>query len=291
MPAFSPSALKDYRTQTYFLAPGQRLASADEAVDFVNRRSFAFFWPIKEVELPSLWVAAAGDRPVPEEHDDPGHVTWGWKDSLLGQRRWYYGRVLKRRNAMISLAALPYFYVLSPNLGDPENDYLEQYLQGTLTAESKAIYECLLTQGPLDTLALRKAAHLASTGSNGRFAKALDDLQMAFKVVPVGISQAGGWRYAFIYDLTHRHFPDLISQAGALYESTARQHLAWLYLQSVGAVPAAQVGRLFGWKTSEAEACLKALLAAGKCVTAEFSGQPQPWVGLPQLVEPSSSAS
>ena len=53
--------------------------------------------------MPSLWVAVAGDRPVPDEHDDPGHVTWGWKDGLLGKRRWYYGRVLRKRNTFISL--------------------------------------------------------------------------------------------------------------------------------------------------------------------------------------------
>jgi hypothetical protein len=289
MPSFSPAALKTYRTHTYFSAPGQRLASAEEAVEFVNRRGFVYFWPIKGVELPSLWVAAAGERPVADQHDDPGHITWNWKDSLLGQRRWYYGRVLKRRNAMLSLAVLPYFYVLSPNYGDPENDYLEQYLQGTLTAESKALYECLLTEGPLDTIALRKAARLSGTASDGRFTKALDDLQMGFKVLPVGISPAGAWRYAFIYDLTHRQYPDLIGQAGALYESAARQHLTLLYLQSVGAVPQFQVARLFGWKIDDTEKCLRPLLASGQLVTAAFPDQPYPWVGLTQLLEPSSA--
>jgi hypothetical protein len=287
MPSFSPLTLQSHRTQTYFTAPGQRLASADEAVEFVNRRGFVFFWPIKDVELPSLWVAAAGDRPVADAHDDPGHVTWSWKDSLLGQRRWYYARVLKKRNAMLSLAVLPYFYALSPNFGDPENDYLELYLQGTLTAESKALYECLLSEGPLDTIALRKAARLAGPSSDGRFAKALDDLQMGFKVLPVGISPVGAWRYAFIYDLPHRQFPDLISQAGAIFEADARQHLARLYLQSVGAAPVSQVTRLFGWKNEETEKCLKPLLASGQLMMGTFPNQPHPWVGLPHLIDPS----
>jgi hypothetical protein len=289
MQVFSPSALKNYRSQTYFSAPGQRLASAEEAVEFVNRRGFVFFWPIKDVELPSLWVAAAGDRPVADQHDDPGHVTWTWKDSMLNQHRWYYGRVLKKRNAMLSLAALPYFYALSPNFGDPENDYLEQYLQGTLTAESKALYESLLSQGPLDTIALRKSAHLSGPASDGRFTKALDDLQMGFKVIPVGISPVGAWRYAFIYDLPHRHFPDLIEQAGAIYESNARQHLALLYLQSVGAITVAQVARLFAWKNDETEKCLRPFLSSGQLVTAAFPNQPHPWVGLPQLIGSSSA--
>jgi hypothetical protein len=285
----SLSSLKTYRAQTFRTAPGLRIASAEEAVDFVNQRGFAFFWPIKGIDLPSLWTAAAGDRPVPDEHDDPGHVTWGWKDGLLGQRRWYYGRVLRHRNAMISLACLPYFYTLSNNYGDPENDYLEQYRQGTLTAEAKGIYETLLNQGPLDTIGLRKAAHLSSPGSDGRFNKALDDLQMEFKVLPVGISQAGGWRYAFVYDLTHRHFPDLIEQAGQIFEANARQHLAYQYLLALGAAPLAHIARLFGWKTDLAEKAIKPLLSSGQLVMAAYPEQSQLWVGLPQLVEPSSA--
>src|SRR5512143_922757 len=144
MPVINLQRLAEYRSHTYFTARGMQLTSVDQAVDFVNQRGFAFFWPIKGVELPSLWIAAAGDRPVADEHDDPGHVTWGWKDSLLGQRRAYYARLLRRRNTFVSLDILPYFYALSPNYGDWENDYLDQYEIGQLTLESRLLYEALL---------------------------------------------------------------------------------------------------------------------------------------------------
>jgi len=61
----------------------------EEAIRYVNERGFIYFWPINGILLPSLWEAVSGDRPVPNEHDDPGHVTWGWKDSLLGKHVWY----------------------------------------------------------------------------------------------------------------------------------------------------------------------------------------------------------
>ncbi|MSP13309.1 MAG: hypothetical protein EXR62_10185 [Chloroflexi bacterium] len=47
----------------------------EEAITYLNQRGFIFFWPIKDVVLPSLWGAVAGNRPVAAEHDDPGHVT------------------------------------------------------------------------------------------------------------------------------------------------------------------------------------------------------------------------
>jgi hypothetical protein len=289
MVAFSQARIQTYRARTFHTAAGLRLASADEAVDFVNERGFVFFWPIKGYDYPNLWMAAAGDRPVPDEHDDPGHVTWSWKDSLLGARRWYYGRVLRQRNAMISLEALPYFYALSNNYGDPENDYREQYLQGTMTLEAKSVYEALLESGPLDTIALRKAARLSSRESDSRFNKALSDLQMDFKVLPVGISPVGAWRYAFIYDLCHRHFPNLIEQASHIFEADARQFLAELAIQSLGATPDSFISRLFRWNTDEMEKCTQQLISSGKYVGAPFPGQDKIWIGLTELVDSTST--
>ena len=104
-----------HRTKTYHLAPGLRVTNPEEAIDFVNERGFTFFWPIKDVTMPSLWAAVAGDRPVPDAHDDPGHITWGWKDELLGARKWYYAKVLRKRATLISLALAPHFYALSEN--------------------------------------------------------------------------------------------------------------------------------------------------------------------------------
>ena len=79
--------IKQYRTQTFRTTNEQRITTKEQAIKFVNDRGFVYFWPIKGVVLPSLWVAVAGDRPVANAHDDPGHVTWRWKDSLHATSR------------------------------------------------------------------------------------------------------------------------------------------------------------------------------------------------------------
>jgi hypothetical protein len=201
--------IKAYRRETYRVSAGNRIKTREEAIQFAQQRGFIYFWPIKDILMPSLWVAVAGDRPVADAHDDPGHVTWGWKDGLLGKRRWYYAKVLRKKSTIISLDVAPYFYALSQNFGAPEEDYLVQYMQGRLTQEAKLVYETLLNEGPLDTITLRRAAHLSSRESESRFNRALADLQADFKLIPVGTSQAGGWRYSFVYDLVHRHYPEL----------------------------------------------------------------------------------
>jgi hypothetical protein len=256
--------VQSYRARTYRLLPGMQLNSADDAVAFVNERGFVYFWPINGVNLPSLWAAVAGDRPVADAHDDPGHKTWGWKDSLLGKHRWYYAKVIKKKATMISLEVAPYFYALSENYGSPEEDYLTLYEQGRLTQEAKTLYEVLLRDGPLDTVALRKAARLSSSGSDSRFNKALTDLQADFKILPVGVTDAGAWHYAFAYDIVTRHYPELPDLAQKIGEAAARRKLACLYLYSLGAVPIADLTRLFGWRPAQTERAVNELLEAGE---------------------------
>ena len=260
MPNLTQQRLTDYRRDTFRLDPARRLHSKEEAVQFANERGFIFFWPIKGVTLPSLWTAVAGDRPVADEHDDPGHITWGWKDNLLDKRVWYYARILRRRNSIISLDMLPFFYALSPNFGDPDEDYLLQYEQGLLTQESKLVYEALLKEGPLDSISLRRAARLASPENASRFNRALDSLQFEFKVLPTGVAEAGAWRYAFIYDLTHRYYPNLVEQAGPISEPAARQQLLTVYYRSLGAAARQEASKLFGWRPEDMERTYKALI-------------------------------
>lgn len=259
----SPERLNAYRRQTFRLDVAMRIRDAEEAIRFVHERGFIFFWPIKGITFPSLWAAVAGDRPVADAHDDPGHVTWGWKDSLLGQRRWYYAKVLRKKATIISLEALPYFYALSENYGSPEEDYLTIYEQGRLTQESRAVYEALLHEGPLDTIALRKATHLTSRESDSRFNKALSDLQSDFKILPVGVSQAGRWRYAFIYEITPRHYPDLIDRTRLISERRARCRLAEIYFNSVGAAQLRDLRMLFGWSPADTTRALEELVENG----------------------------
>jgi len=286
MQTLTPARLKEYRTLTYYTHSGLQLHSVADAVAFVNQRGFIFFWPVKNVVLPSLWAAAAGDRAVPDEHDDPGHVTWDWKDSSLGKHCWYYARILRRRNTFISLDILPYFYALSPNYGEPEIDYLDQYEEGLMTAESRAIFEALLNQGPLDTLALRRAAHMTGSSNNTRFSRALDDLQIEFRVLPVGISSAGSWHYAFIYDLTHRHMPELIDRARPISEAQARQKLIEVYLKSIGAAQPHQLSLLFGWKNELIQSTLQ-LLRNTERITMDvgIDGQGGGWIAIPEIFD------
>ncbi|MFV1858406.1 MAG: DNA glycosylase AlkZ-like family protein [Anaerolineales bacterium] len=253
--------IEAYRAKTYLRE--RRLGTVEQAVEFVQERGFVFFWPIKDIEFPSLWTAVAGDRAVASEHDDPGHVTWGWKDQMLGKRKWYYAKLLRKKATLISLKVAPYFYALTENYGDPEGDYLVQYEAGRLKQENKQVYEVLLRQGPMDTVALRRKVGLTSKGSKYRFERALVELQKDMKILPVGVAEAGAWNYAFIFDIVSRHLPGLLDKARQIPESEARLKLTELYFRSLGASSAREFGKVFGWRKAQLRVAVQQAEQAG----------------------------
>lgn len=283
METLSPDMLQCYRQRTFRLAPYLRLRTQEQAVAFVRERGFVYFWPITGIPFPSLWTAAAGDRPVADAHDDPGHITWGWKDNLLGGREWYYAKVLRKRSTMVAMELAPYFYALTENYGSPEEDYLTLYEQGRLTVEAKMVYEALLDRGPLDTIELRRTARLSAPGSDGRINKAIVDLQANFNIAPVAVTHSGAWHYAFVYDVVTRRYPELPELAQAISDAQAQQTLLMAYFNSLGAASLREARKLFGWRPEALERAFRALVDAGKLRSVTVEGQPDEFFALADL--------
>jgi hypothetical protein len=282
MPTLNLDRLKKHRARTYNLPPSKSLTTPNQALRFVQARGFVYFWPIKGIDLPSLWVAVAGDRPVADQHDDPGHVTWGWKDGALGKRTWYYGKILRHKATIIALETAPYFYALSENYGSPEEDYLVAYHEGRLTQPARQIYEALLEHGALNSIDLRRTAKLANA-KESEFNKGLDQLQADFKILPIGVAEAGAWRYSHIYEMTVRHFPELVEQARTIGESQARSKLLELYFASVGAAQVRDVIKLFGWSREVTERTINKMISEESLVRTSHPKHEGAWLALPFL--------
>lgn len=275
--------LQALRTRTFNLPPQKRVSSPAAALTFVNKRGFVYFWPIKGIDLPSLWVSVAGDRPVADARDDPGHITWGWKDGALDKKTWYYAKILRGKATMISLEIAPYFYALSENYGSPEEDYLIAYQEGRLPQSAKQVYEALLDKGAMNTLDLRKEAKL-SNAKDSEFNKALEYLQKDFKILPVGVAQAGAWKYSHIYDITTSHFPELAERARKITESQARMKLLELYFDMVGAAQVRDVQKLFGWGNEVVKRAVGKMLESGKLSLTEHPKIKGEWVAVSEIL-------
>jgi hypothetical protein len=277
--------LDTHRAQTFHLPPEPPIQNPEQALKWVNQRGFVFFWPIKGISLPSLWVTVAGERPVADAHDDPGHITWEWKDQALGKKIWYYSKLLRKKATIISLEIAPYFYALTENFGSPEEDHLIMYEQGRLTLAARLVYEALLKEGPLNTIDLRKESHLASQQSDSEFSRALEVLQADMKILPVGVAEVGAWKYAFIYDIVPHHYEDLPEQAHQIGEAEARVKLAGLYFQSLGALQQRDLQKLFGWSPEITSRTIKRMIEAGQIKPGiSIPNMPGEYLALTELV-------
>lgn len=268
------------RDYNYRRTPERRVQTIEEARAFVEEVGFCHFWPIKGIETPNLFHAIAGRiRPVPREHDDPDiSKCWGWKDHALGKKWWYYGKLLRRRATIVSLDLLPAFYACSENYGDL-SDYLEEYRAGMMTAEAKAIYEAILEHGPLDTVRLRREARMSAESAKSRFDRALVELQVGLKVLPIGVARTGAWNYAFVYEIVQRHFPELPEQARHVKRSEARRTLLLMYLDNVVTADRrmiAKVFHVFRWTPTELNRTIAVLLEEGTIQEVQVKNVKQP---------------
>ena len=264
------------RERNYHRTPERRITTVEEARAFVDEVGFCFLWPIKDIELPSLFHAIAGRaRPVPMIHNDPDlSLCWGWKDSALGEQWWYYGKLLRRRATLISLDMLPYFYACSENYGDLD-DYLQEYEDGLMTAEAKAVYEAILENGPLDTVRLKRESRLSAESAKSRFDRALVELQVGMKMIPIGIARVGAWNYAFNYEIVQRHYPELPGKARHIRRSEARSVLVQRYLENVVSVDRKMIAKVFHvlhWTPGELERTVTALIEEGTVIQFAIEG-------------------
>ena len=108
-------------------------------------------------------------------------------------------------------------------------------------------------------------------------------MQADFKILPVGVAEAGAWKYSFIYEIVPRHFPDLPEQARKIGEGAARTKLVELYFQSVGAAQEGDVSKLFGWKKELITRTLSGLVTKRKLVESEHPKHKGKWLVLKEL--------
>lgn len=247
--------LQAVRAERYRQRPHLRVNAEGEALDFLNDVGLCSLFSAKGIELPSLWGALCGQNlPVPRQHDSHElGLAWQWKDTLPIAGHVLYGKFLRKKPVFISLDLAPSFYALSPNYGDPAEDYMQDYLDGRLSVESKQVFEVLLELGALPTSRLRREAGLAGKANATRFDRALAELQMDFRIVKVAISDANRWGYCYVYDLLSRRFPEVVEASRGIKGRQARETILLRYLRTVAAATPKQIGKVLGWTPSDVE--------------------------------------
>jgi hypothetical protein len=157
-------------------------------------------------------------------------------------------------------------------------DSLAECEDGKLTAEAKAVYGAILGNGPLDTVRLRREARTSAESAKSRFDRALVELQVGLKVLPIGVAHTGAWNYAFMYELFQWWSPEVPEQAHAIKRSEARRVLVQRYLDTVVAADRKMIAKVFHvlkWTSRELERTIETLLEEGTIQEVQVEGMKQ----------------
>ena len=259
------AAANTLRNGHYRRTKPQRLQTAQAIREFVDDVGLCLLFPAQGLELPNVYQAVAGfQKSMTAKHNDSAiSLTWSTKDKTLNQRWWYYGKLIKSKATLVALDLLPSFYALSENYGDPD-DYLTEYEAGTLSADAKNIYAALLNEGPMHTIDIKRKVGLYGDAIKGKFDKAILDLQTGLKILPVGVAEAGAWRYAFVYDLLWRWLPGVPPQAQQISRGEARVNILARHLRNVVYATPKELTRTFGWSAKDVQTAVQRLAEQGQ---------------------------
>jgi hypothetical protein len=271
------AARRDY---IYHRRQDRRVRREADALGFINEVGVCFLFSAEGSEMPTLYEAIVGDQSAwTTAHDYETGLAWRWKDSLPIDRKCFYGKLLRGKPVLVSLAMFPYFYAVSGNYGDLDQ-YLEDYSDGKISLAAKQIYEALLFHGALPTSVLRRQANLPGKQNARDFERGLAELQMGMKITKTGISDANRWRYCYIYDLLPRWLPDLVEMAVAMKSRDAYPVILRQHLRNVIVATPADIARLFGWTQDVVDRAVSALVAAGEVRQGvRIEGLPGEWLG------------
>jgi hypothetical protein len=104
---------------------------------------------------------------------------------------------------------------------------------------------------------------MSAESAKSRFDRALVELQVGLKVLPIGVAETGAWRYSFIYEILQRHYPELPEQARQISRSQAQRTLILQYLKNTVCVDRRIVAKVFhvlNWTPSELSQVINALI-------------------------------
>ncbi len=248
-------ALEKQRDPIYRRTRARRIQTMNDAARFVDAVGFCLLFASERgVELPSLFEAIKGKRDVHiDDWDADSERLWVWKNDLPAAHRAYYGKALAGgKPALISLKLLPHFLALRA----PES-MEKEYARGRISNQARRVYETLRANGPTPTTALRVATGLDTK----RYHHALDELQRALVILPMGaLVEQGNWS-SQVFELVARWFPKQFALAQTLDVRTAHRAIVTRYVQTVVAANLPMLARVLGWNRAELKETLEDLLA------------------------------
>jgi hypothetical protein len=233
-----PETIESYRDRSWCREPELRVEDALAAERFIERVGFCAALTDSRRPGPSLYIAVCGRRdahmPRNVQKDPESSLAWTIKDEVVRRGRVYYGKLRGTRAIFVARRLVPYFHALAgPDRSRP------------LSQEANSILKVLRKEWEMGSRDLRHASEISDRYS---FNKALDELQMAFKVIPIEIVYKPVFTY--IWSLAEARFQDELKQD--VSKEQALTEVARTYLTGAGMTLRGELARVAGLSNPDA---------------------------------------
>lgn len=272
--------LERLRDITFRRLPRLRVRGERSAQAFIDEVGFCSTFHRVREPLPCLWVAVCGRRNprFPKHtHSDPYiGLTWLLKDVLPAKKRVYYGKLLKGRPTLVSLACFPAFFrVIRENKGS--GDYVSDYRAGRLTRTAKMVMDVLLERGPQYTPELRAACRLKAPEQTREFDRAIGELQRGLWIVKT--EERYDPSFSYRWDLVDHWLDEQVQAARKLDRADAVYQLVRKHLEAVYYSRGELIVRLLDLPVPEVTAGLDRLISERRALPDQsVSGLPRRWI-------------
>ncbi len=269
-----------WRDRTFRRLPKRRVRGERSALQFVDEVGFCFTLSDFGLPVPSLYGAVCGRRrprrPRHTHHDPEIGLAWSLKDRLPAKRLTYYGKLLKGKPTLVSLALFPAFCALIRD-GKGSGDYILDYRQGMMTKSALLILDTLHEHGALATPDIRKAVGMRGGDRTAEFDRAMAELQRGLWIAKV--EEVYDPDFFYRWDLLDNWLSDPLVAARGLARETAVRLLLAAYLQGAAAAQTRFVANLFGLGQGEVMAAIDSLQASGSLRQGQrIKDMPGSWV-------------
>jgi hypothetical protein len=256
-----------------------RVRSGAAAARFVDAIGFCSTFYCFPEGVPCLWEAVVGrahPRWPRRSHHDPGiGLTWRLKDELPAARRVYYGKLLKGRPLLVSLALFPAFYALARGR-QRARDYADEYAAGRLSHTARRLMDALRREHPQYTRELRGNTFMLEPSRTREFERAMAELQQGLWVVKT--EERYEPTFSYRWDLLEAWLPDAVAAGRRLSRAAALELLLAAHVHAAVYSRSLLFARLFGVPAQETEAAVARLTDRGVVDECEVAGWPGRWL-------------
>jgi DNA glycosylase AlkZ-like len=247
-----PEEVEEYRDRMWRREEELRVEDALEAERFVTSVGFCAAMTDARRPGPSLYIAVCGRRdahmPRNVQKDPESSLTWLIKDEVMRRGRVYYAKLARGRATFVAPRLIPHFNAL---WGVPRRKERE-----LLSEDARAVLRVLRREWEMATADLRKEAGITD---RARFTRALDELQLAMKVVP-GEVLYEPW-FTYIWTLAEGRFPQELAMK--VKREAALREVARAFLQGAGMTLRGELAKVTGLSRPDAGQGNQALVAEG----------------------------